>query len=77
MPPAVVADLVVEAIRENRYWILPHPEWVEIAMERFHRIGDGVDPVHPEHFPGMPPRSEMVAEIMRAMGMTGDPAEAG
>lgn len=68
MPPAAVADLVVEAIRQDRYWILPHPEWVEVAMERFHRIGEGADPIQPEHFPGMPPRSEMVAEITRAMG---------
>lgn len=69
MQPAVVADLVVESIRADRYWVLPHPEWVEIAMERFHRIGDGDNPTQPEHFPGLPPRSEMVAEIMRAMGM--------
>lgn len=67
MPPAVVADLVVDAIREDRYWILPHPEWVEMAMERFHRIGEGQNPVEREHFPGLPPRSEMVAEVMRAL----------
>lgn len=69
MPPAVVADLVLDAIRNGRYWVLPHPEWVEIAVERFHRIGEGANPEQPEHFPGMPPRSEMVAEIMRAMGL--------
>lgn len=67
MQPSAVADLVLDAIRRDRYWILPHPEWVEVAMERFHRIGDGLDPVQPEHFPGMPARSEMVAEIARAM----------
>lgn len=69
MQPAAVADLVLDAIRDDRYWILPHDEWVEIAMERFHRIGDGDDPVMPEHFPGLPPRSQMMAEIMTAMGM--------
>jgi len=69
MQPAVVADLVVDAIRNDRYWILPHPEWVEIALERFHRIGDGLNPERPEDFPGMPPRSQMVAEVMAAMGM--------
>lgn len=69
MQPAVVADLVVESIREDRYWVLPHPEWVEMAMERFHRIGEAANPVQPEHFPGLPPRSQMVAEILRAMGL--------
>jgi NAD(P)-dependent dehydrogenase (short-subunit alcohol dehydrogenase family) len=69
MQPAAVADLVVDAIRNDQYWVFPHPEWVEVAMERFHRIGDGVNPDQPEHFPGMPPRSQMVAEIMDAMGM--------
>ena len=70
MQPGAVADLVVDAIRDDRYWIFPHPEWIEIAMERFHRIGDGVNPVQPEEFPGMPPRSQIVAEVMAAMGMT-------
>ena len=69
MQPGAVADLVLDAIRADRYWIFPHPEWVEIAMERFHRIGDGIDPVQPEHFPGLPPRSQMMAEVMAAMGM--------
>lgn len=75
MQPGAVADLVVDAIREGRYWIFPHPEWLEIAMERFHRIGDGVNPVHPEEFPGMPPRSQIVAEVMAALGMTPPPAD--
>ena len=75
MPPAAVADLVVDAIREDRYWIFPHPEWLEIAMERFHRIGDGANPVQPEEFPGMPPRSQIVAEVLAALGMTPPPAD--
>jgi NAD(P)-dependent dehydrogenase (short-subunit alcohol dehydrogenase family) len=67
MPPRAVADLVVSAIRANRYWIFPHPDFVEIAMERFHRIGEGLDPSPPEEFPGMPPRSQIIAEVMAAM----------
>jgi NAD(P)-dependent dehydrogenase (short-subunit alcohol dehydrogenase family) len=67
LPPRVVADLVLSAIRDNRYWIFPHPDFVDIAMERFHRIGEGLDPSPPEEFPGMPPRSQMIAEVMAAM----------
>jgi NAD(P)-dependent dehydrogenase (short-subunit alcohol dehydrogenase family) len=72
MPPAAVADRVLDAIRADRFWIFPHPDWVDIAMERFHRIGEGLDPEPPEHFPGMPPRSQMIAEVMAALGMPMD-----
>ncbi len=67
MSPAVVADLVVDAVRNDRYWIVPHPEWMDIAMERFHSISEGANPSPPEEFPGMPPRSQMLAEVMEAM----------
>jgi NAD(P)-dependent dehydrogenase (short-subunit alcohol dehydrogenase family) len=67
MQPGAVADLVVDAIRNDRYWIFPHPEWVEIAMERVHRIGDGLNPEPPEQFPGLPPRSQIITEVMEAM----------
>jgi NAD(P)-dependent dehydrogenase (short-subunit alcohol dehydrogenase family) len=67
MPPAAVADLVMEAIVDDRFWVFPHPEWVDIAMERFHSIGEGANPSPPEEFPGMPPRSQMLAEVMAAM----------
>ena len=69
MQPAAVADLVLGAIREDRFWIFPHAEWLEVAVERWHRIGEGLNPLPPEEFPGMPPRSQIIAETMRAMGM--------
>ncbi|MDH3755135.1 MAG: SDR family NAD(P)-dependent oxidoreductase [Acidimicrobiia bacterium] len=67
LQPGLVADLVVDAIRTDRYWVFPNPEFVEIAMDRFHAIGEGLDPNPPEDFPGMPPRSQMIAEVMAAM----------
>lgn len=67
MPPAVVADLVVDAVRAGRYWVFPHPDFLEIAGERFHRIADAVDPQPVEQMPGMPPRSQIVAEVLAAM----------
>lgn len=67
MQPAAVADLVADAVRNDRFWIFPHPDWLDIAMERFHSIGDGTNPSPPEEFPGMPPRSQMLAEVMAAM----------
>jgi len=67
MPPAAVADLVVDAVDNDRFWVFPHPDFLEIAMERFHTVGESLNPEPPEEFPGMPPRSEMMAEIMAAM----------
>jgi NAD(P)-dependent dehydrogenase (short-subunit alcohol dehydrogenase family) len=67
MQPGAVADLVVAAVRAERFWVFPHPDWLEIAVERFHSIGEQLDPVRPEEFPGLPPRSRMMAEVMAAM----------
>jgi NAD(P)-dependent dehydrogenase (short-subunit alcohol dehydrogenase family) len=67
MQPAAVADHVVDAVRAGRYWVFPNPDFVEIAMARFHTIGDGVDPQPVEQMPGMPPRSQIVAEVMEAL----------
>ena len=67
MQPGAVADLVLDALRSDRFWIFPHPEWLEIAVERFHSVGEGINPLPPEEFPGMPPRSQMIAEMMAAM----------
>lgn len=34
MDPGAVADLVVRAIREQRFWILTHPAWKDVLRER-------------------------------------------
>lgn len=67
MQPGAVADLVVNAVESGRYWVFPHADFLEIAVERFHTIGEQLDPSPPEEFPGMPPRSQMMAEVMAAM----------
>ncbi len=73
-PPAVVADHVVDAVRAGRYWVFPNPDFVEIAIDRFQTIGEGIDPQPVEQMPGMPPRSQIVAEVMAAMfGTSGHP----
>jgi NAD(P)-dependent dehydrogenase (short-subunit alcohol dehydrogenase family) len=36
--PADVAALVVDAIRENRFWILTHPEWGDVLRRRVDAI---------------------------------------
>lgn len=44
LQPAHVANLVVEAIRENRFWILTHPEWQGMVRDRIERMLTGENP---------------------------------
>jgi NAD(P)-dependent dehydrogenase (short-subunit alcohol dehydrogenase family) len=65
--PGAVADLVLDSIRNDRFWVFPSPEFLEVAIERFHTIEDGLNPVPAENIPGLPPRSQMLDEVMAAM----------
>jgi NAD(P)-dependent dehydrogenase (short-subunit alcohol dehydrogenase family) len=67
MQPGAVAALVVDAVRSGRYWVFPHPDWLEIAVDRFNSIGAQLNPSPREEFPGMPPRSQMIGEVLAAM----------
>jgi NAD(P)-dependent dehydrogenase (short-subunit alcohol dehydrogenase family) len=34
MPPLQVADVVFDAIKKDQFYILPHPEWIEVIQMR-------------------------------------------
>jgi hypothetical protein len=34
--PAAVADLVADAVAANRFWVFTDPEFIEIALRRWH-----------------------------------------
>ncbi len=65
--PAVVADLVADAVAREKFWILPHPEFVELAVRRWHTIADGVNPELDVDTPGMPPAAQIADEIVAAL----------
>jgi NAD(P)-dependent dehydrogenase (short-subunit alcohol dehydrogenase family) len=67
--PAYVADAVVDAVGANRFWVIPHQEFLDIVADRWETIIERADPAPPEHIPGMPPRSQIVAEITSALGL--------
>lgn len=67
MQPAAVADLVLDAIRSGRFWVFPQREFLDLAITRWRDIEEGVDPSTPEHVPGLPPRSQIMAEVLAAM----------
>jgi len=64
--PAAIADVVAEAIVSDRFWILPHPEFVEWAARRWQRIAEGLDPDTAVDVPGFPPTEQWVSEIRAA-----------
>jgi len=65
--PAASADVVAEAIVSDRFWILPHPEFVEWAARRWQRIAEGLDPDTAVDVPGFPPTAQWVSEIRAAL----------
>lgn len=68
MQPAAVADQVIRAVRENRYWVFPNPEFLENVVERFHSIAEQLDPSPAtKPVPGMPPRDQIMAEVIAAL----------
>jgi NAD(P)-dependent dehydrogenase (short-subunit alcohol dehydrogenase family) len=73
--PAAVADLVVGAVESGRFWVFPHDDFLALVIERWDRIAQGLDPVAPEQVPGLPPRSQLIAEMMELMGGGADVAD--
>jgi len=41
MAPAAVAAQVVEAVRADRFWIITHPGWIDVARDRAAAMADG------------------------------------
>lgn len=69
MTPAAVAAMVVDAVEADRFWIFPHDDFLDLVVKRWERIAEKLDPEPPEEVPGMPPRSQMIAELQKLMGL--------
>jgi NAD(P)-dependent dehydrogenase (short-subunit alcohol dehydrogenase family) len=67
MPPAAVADLVADAVEAERFWVLPHPEFVEIAVQRWHDIAEGINPRIDVDVPGMPSAAQIADEVLASL----------
>ena len=68
LPPAAVADLVAEAIAEERFWVFPHPDFVELAELRWRTIVEGQNPAGLPDVPGLPPSEQIAAEVAASLG---------
>lgn len=51
LDPAAVAAQVVDAVRENRPWVLTHPDWMDMVRSRAERI-IAEEPPSPDLLPG-------------------------
>jgi NAD(P)-dependent dehydrogenase (short-subunit alcohol dehydrogenase family) len=67
MPPAVVADLVADAVQADRFWVFPHPDFVELAERRWHDIAEGINPRLDVDVPGLPPTAQIAEEIRASL----------
>jgi NAD(P)-dependent dehydrogenase (short-subunit alcohol dehydrogenase family) len=68
-PPAAVADMVADAVEAERFWVLPHPEFVEIAVQRWHDIAEGVNPRDAVHLPGLPTTAQILEEVRASLDL--------
>ena len=71
--PGVIADLVVDAITTDRFWVLPHPDFVDIAMRAVHEHRRGREPGGPRGDPG---HAATFADHRRGDGRNGRRARA-
>ena len=66
---ASVADAVAVAITADRFWVIPHQDFLDVCIERWATIAERANPNPPEEVPGMPPRSQILAEVAAALGL--------
>ena len=62
--------MVADAIVSDRFWVLPHPEFVELAVRRWQRIAEGSNPDTEVDIPGFPPATQIASEIRAALTAT-------
>jgi NAD(P)-dependent dehydrogenase (short-subunit alcohol dehydrogenase family) len=67
MDPAAVADLVADAIAADQFWVFTDPRFTQIALDRWQRIAQGLNPRIDVDVPGFPPISQLREEIGRLL----------
>ncbi len=67
--PAYVADAVADAVAAGRFWVFPNQEFLDLVVDRWHSVAAREDPVPAEHVPGMPPREQIIAEVLASLGL--------
>ena len=68
--PAAIADAVAEAIVDERFWVLPHDDFLDLAVARWELIAQKLDPEPAGQVPGLPSADDMLAEALAALEAT-------
>jgi NAD(P)-dependent dehydrogenase (short-subunit alcohol dehydrogenase family) len=67
LTPAAIADAVFDAVEQDRFWVLPQQDFLDLAINRWGMIAERVNPQAPERIPGLPTRTEMIEQAMQAL----------
>lgn len=68
--PAIIADHVADAVEADRFWVLPHDEFTALAVQRWERIAQRLDPEPAAVIPGLPTRDELMTELLASLAPT-------
>jgi len=61
---------VINAVEHDRFWVFPQQEFLDLAVRCFNMIAERREPTCADQIPGMPPRSQLVAEVSAALGLS-------
>jgi NAD(P)-dependent dehydrogenase (short-subunit alcohol dehydrogenase family) len=67
LTPASVADMVADAVTGQRFWVFPHPDFVEAAELRWRTIAEGQNPTLLSDVPGLPPAEQLMREVIASL----------
>ena len=73
--PAFIADAVADSVLANRFWVLPQQEFLDLVVRRWDTIAERANPAQDDQTPGMPPREQLLAELMAGLGIAPTPTE--
>jgi NAD(P)-dependent dehydrogenase (short-subunit alcohol dehydrogenase family) len=70
MDPAAVAELVADAITADRFWVFTDSRFTQIALDRWQRIAQGLNPRIDLEVPGFPSGKQLMEEIGQLLAGT-------
>jgi NAD(P)-dependent dehydrogenase (short-subunit alcohol dehydrogenase family) len=69
--PSAVADLVADAVADDRFWVFTEQPFVDLVIRRWNSIAERANPESGADVPGMPPVAQIREEVLQLLGMTG------
>lgn len=70
--PAAVADLVADAVADDRFWVFTDQQFVDLVVRRWRGIAEGGNPETEVDVPGLPPYQQLADEVLGLLAGLGD-----